>query len=104
MMIKVDCKENWFQTGATLTIALYGLKGARQMEGRSIVKLVGGRTLSVHLVDLNGITIFEKDWQLYDYVLADKCKATLNASNVQIILHKANCKSHWPSLILPSPK
>lgn len=97
--MKVDCKENWFQTGNTLTIALYGLRGARLREGKSMATIRGGRQLCLHLVNSNSITIFEKQWLLKDYVLAEKCKVTLNASNVQIVLHKANDKVFWSDLV-----
>lgn len=101
LMVKIDYKENWFQTGPTLTIALYGLKGARYVEDKCQVKLVGGRKLFVRLVNAQGITIFEKQWHLFDYInLNDSCKVLLNPSNVQIVLQKANGRSHWPELVV----
>src|SRR5699024_91721 len=87
-MVKIDYKENWFQAGAQLTIALYGLKGARAVEGKCEVTLRGGRKLFARLVNLQGITIFENEWLLNDYVLAEGSKATINPSNVQIVLQK----------------
>lgn len=100
MMVKNDYKENWFQTGPTLTIALYGLKGARYVEGKCEVSLRGGRKLYVRLVNDQGIAIFENQWHLLDYVVAGGSKVLLNASNVQIALQKANSRSHWPSLVV----
>lgn len=103
-MVKIDYKENWFQTGATLTIALYGLKGARYVEDKCLVELRGGRKLYVRLVNAQGITIFENHWHLHDYVVInDSCKVLLNPSNVQIVLQKANGRSHWPSLVVKQP-
>lgn len=98
MMVKIDFRENWFQTGSTLTIALYGLKGARLVEGKCEVTLRGGRTLFARLVNLQGFIIFENEWRLMDYVLAAGSKVTINPSNVQIALQKAN-GAFWPSLV-----
>lgn len=102
-MVKINYKENWFQTGPTLTIALYGLKGARNVEGKCEVSLRGGRKLYVRLVNDQGITIFENQWHLLDYVLASDSKVLLNASNVQIVLQKATGSSHWPTLVVKQP-
>ena len=98
-MVKIDYKENWFQTGGTITIALYGLKGARLVEGKTEVTLRGGRSLFLRMVNMSGITIFENEWFLKDYILAEGSKVTLNPSNVQIVLQKTNSRFHWPTLV-----
>ncbi|KAJ6225128.1 hypothetical protein RDWZM_003673 [Blomia tropicalis] len=104
LMIKVDYKENWFQTGGNLTIALYGLRGARIVDDKSFAIIRGGRELTVRLVNSKGIIIFENKWRLYDFVLAEGSKVTINPSNTQIVLQKANNRSHWPDLIEKPPK
>lgn len=96
---KIDYKENWFQAGDSITIALYGLKGARKPESKAILR--GDKTLSVTLATDSGSIIFEKEWLLYDYVNGDNnnSKVTINSSNVQIVLKKSKEQFHWPKLV-----
>lgn len=98
---KIDYKENWFQAGDTITIALYGLKGARKIDQSKAI-LRGGRTLCVTLANESGSIIFEKEWPLYDYVNGEHTgsKVTINPSNVQIVLKKCKDKFHWPALLV----
>ncbi|KAF7493866.1 Cysteine and histidine-rich domain-containing protein 1 [Sarcoptes scabiei] len=98
LIAKIEIKENWFQTNDSLTIALYGLKGVRKIENKSLVKLKGGRTLSVSFVDRNELIVFEKTWNLYDYVIGEKSSVQINPSNVLITLIKSRPKIHWPSI------
>lgn len=104
MIAKIEYKENWFQTPGTITIALYGLKGARQesQDGkiRSKVLIRGGRHLFVRLINHEGLIIFEKEWTLRDYVRNEGNKVIINVSNVQITLKKSNENYHWPKLIV----
>lgn len=101
---KVDTKENWFQAGANVTIALYGLKGARLVEGKTIATLTGAKVLNIRLFNVDGVIIFENEWNLFDHVIAGGCKVTLNPSNVQIVLEKSNNRIHWPSLVVQEEK
>lgn len=104
LIAKVEYKENWFQTGGIITIALYGLKGARrvsQMDDgqiRSKVLIKGGRYLFARFINHQGLIIFEKEWPLHDYVRSEDAKVIINVSNVQITLKKSNENYHWPKL------
>ncbi|KAH7639505.1 cysteine and histidine rich domain containing protein [Dermatophagoides farinae] len=103
LIAKVEHKENWFQTGGMITIALYGLKGARREsrdgQNRSKVSIRGGRYLFARLINHEGLVIFEKEWTLQDYISHEGGKVTINVSNVQIALKKSNESYHWPKLI-----
>ena len=104
MIIKIDAKENWFQSDDAITLALYGLKGARLADGKSTAELRGGKILTVKFYNNIGVQLFERTWNFVDYIVGKDSKITLNSANVQIVLKKGNTGIHWKSLTVEEAK